>query len=159
MPVYNSSTCSGAEGRQTIRHKRQYQEDSASMRLRILLVDDHKILLAGIRAILDQSQDFEVIGEAESGAEAIAACKQQHPDVIVMDIGLPDVNGIETTQVILRNAPGTKVVMLSIYCDEYSVVSAIRAGSNRGDSSDFGENAELRDCDKQRPAEADFKWR
>jgi hypothetical protein len=49
--------------------------------------------------------------------------------------------------------------MLSIYCDEYSVVSAIRAGSNRGDSSDFGENAELRDCDKQRPAEADFKWR
>jgi DNA-binding NarL/FixJ family response regulator len=49
--------------------------------------------------------------------------------VIVMDIGLPGVNGIETTQVIVRNAPGTKVVMLSIYCDEYSVVSAIRAGA------------------------------
>jgi DNA-binding NarL/FixJ family response regulator len=99
------------------------------MKLRILLVDDHKMLLAGIRAMLDQSQDFEVIGEAETGAEAIAACKQQHPDVIVMDIGLPDMNGIDTTQVIVRDAPRTKVVMLSIYCDEYSVVSAIRAGA------------------------------
>lgn len=99
------------------------------MKLRILLVDDHKMLLAGIRAMLDQSQDFEVIGEAETGAEAIAACEQQHPDVIVMDIGLPDMNGIDTTQVIVRNAPRTKVVMLSIYCDEYSVVSAIRAGA------------------------------
>jgi DNA-binding NarL/FixJ family response regulator len=99
------------------------------MKLRILLVDDHKMLLAGIRAILDQSQDFEVIGEAETGAEAIAACEQQHPDVIVMDIGLPDMNGIDTTQVIVRNAPRTKVVMLSIYSDEYSVVSAIRAGA------------------------------
>jgi DNA-binding NarL/FixJ family response regulator len=129
MPVYKPSSRSGAKGRQIIRHKRQYQEDSASMLLRILLVDDHKILLAGIRAILDQSQDFEVIGEAGSGAEAIAVCERRHPDVIVMDIGLPGMNGIETTQVIVRNAPGTKVVMLSIYCDEYSVVSAIRAGA------------------------------
>jgi NarL family two-component system response regulator LiaR len=99
------------------------------MQIRTFLVDDHRILLAGIRAILHQSQDFDVIGEAESGAEAIAACKRQRPDVIVMDIGLPGMNGIETTQVIVRNAPGTKVVMLSIYCDEYSVVSAIRAGA------------------------------
>jgi DNA-binding NarL/FixJ family response regulator len=105
------------------------RKDGASMKLRILLVDDHKILLAGIRAMLDQSQDFEVIGEAETGAEAIAACKQCNPDVIVMDIGLPGMNGIETTQVIVRSAPGTRVVMLSIYCDEHSVVSAIRAGA------------------------------
>jgi DNA-binding NarL/FixJ family response regulator len=112
------------------------------MPLRILLVDDHKMMIAGIKAILDQSEDFAVIGEAGSGTEAIAACKQQHPDMIVMDIGLPDMNGIETTQVIVRNAPGAKVVMLSIYADEHSVVSAIRAGARayvlkRGSGSDL----------------------
>jgi DNA-binding NarL/FixJ family response regulator len=99
-----------------------------SMPLRILLVDDHKIMIAGIRAILERNQDFAVMGEAGSGTEAIAACKQ-HPDMIVMDIGLPDMNGIETTQVIVRNAPGIKVVMLSVYADEHSVVRAIRAGA------------------------------
>ena len=99
------------------------------MSSQVLLVDDHKIMLAGIRAILEQSQDFAVIGEAGSGAEAIAVCKQQHPDMIVMDIGLPGMNGIEATQVIVRNVPATMVVMLSIYADEHSVVSAIRAGA------------------------------
>ena len=86
-------------------------------------------MTAGIRAILERSHDFEVIGEVRSGTEAIAACQQHHPDMIVMDIGLPGINGVETTQVIVRNAPGIKVVMLSIYADQYSVVSAIRAGA------------------------------
>ena len=99
------------------------------MPLRILLVDDHKIITAGIRAILKQRQELEVIGEAENGTEAIAACDEQHPDVVLMDIGLPGMNGIETTQVILRNNPEIKVVMLSIYGDEHSVVSALRAGA------------------------------
>jgi DNA-binding NarL/FixJ family response regulator len=99
------------------------------MPLRILLVDDHNVMRAGIRAILEPIQDFAVIGEAGSGTEAIAACKQQHPDMIVMDIGLPGMNGIEATQAIVRNAPGTKVVVLSVYADERSVVSAIRAGA------------------------------
>lgn len=102
------------------------------MPLRILLVDDHKIMRAGIRAIMEQSQEFAVIGEAGTGTEAIAECKQKHPDMIVMDIGLPlpGMNGIETTQVILRSAPATKVVMLSIYDDEKSVVRAIRSGAH-----------------------------
>ena len=69
------------------------------------------------------------MGEAETGNQAIATCKKGPPDVVVMDIGLPDMNGIETTQVIVRNSPGIKVVMLSIYDDEQSVVSAIRAGA------------------------------
>jgi DNA-binding NarL/FixJ family response regulator len=99
------------------------------MPLRVLLVDDHKIIRAGIKAILEQSQEFAVMGEANNGIEAIAICKEKHPDMIVMDIGLPGMNGIETTQVILRNAPETKVVMLSIYEDEHSVVSAIRSGA------------------------------
>jgi len=99
------------------------------MPLRILLVDDHRIMLAGIRAILEQSPEFTVIGEAKSGSEAIAECKEKHPDVIVMDIGLPGMSGIEATKIILRDAPATKVIMLSIYDDEISVVSAIRSGA------------------------------
>ena len=99
------------------------------MPLRILLVDDHRIMLAGIRAILEQSPEFTVIGEAKSGSEAIAECKEKHPDVIVMDIGLPGMNGIEATKIIVRDAPATKIVMLSIYDDEISVVSAIRSGA------------------------------
>jgi DNA-binding NarL/FixJ family response regulator len=99
------------------------------MPLQILLVDDHKIMRAGIRAILDQSQEFAVIGEADSGSEAIAESKQKHPDVIVMDIGLPDMNGIEATKIIVRNAPTSKVIMLSIHDDEHSVLSSIRSGA------------------------------
>lgn len=100
------------------------------MPIRILLVDDHKIMRAGIKAILDQNPEFAVIGEAETASEAIAECGEKHPDIIVMDIGLPGMNGIEATDIILRNAPATKVVMLSIYDDEQSVVSAIRSGAS-----------------------------
>jgi two-component system response regulator NreC len=99
------------------------------MPLRILLVDDHRIMLAGIKAILEQSPDFTVIGEVQSGSEAIAECKEKHPDVVVMDIGLPGMNGIEATKIMLQDAPATKVIILSIYDDEISVVSAIRSGA------------------------------
>jgi DNA-binding NarL/FixJ family response regulator len=100
------------------------------MPLRILLVDDHKIMRAGIRAILEQNPEFAVIGEAETASEAIAECGEKHPDIIVMDIGLAGMNGIEATNIIVRDTPATKVVMLSIYDDEQSVVSAIRSGAS-----------------------------
>jgi DNA-binding NarL/FixJ family response regulator len=105
-------------------------KELCNMPLRILLVDDHKIMRAGIRAILEQDQEFAVVGEAGSGSEAIAECEEKHPDVIVMDIGLSGMSGIEATGIIVRDAPATKVVMLSIYDDEQSVVSAIRAGAS-----------------------------
>jgi DNA-binding NarL/FixJ family response regulator len=95
----------------------------------VLLVDDHKIMRDGIKAILKHSGDFQVVAEAESGPEAIQICKKEHPDVIVMDIGLPGLNGIETTTEILRHAPDMKIIILSMYDDEHSVVSAIRSGA------------------------------
>lgn len=100
------------------------------MPIRILLVDDHKLMRAGIRAILEQDPEFAVIGEAETASAAIAECGEKHPDIIVMDIGLAGMNGIEATNIILRDARATKVVMLSIYDDEQSVVSAIRSGAS-----------------------------
>jgi len=100
------------------------------MPLRIFLVDDHTLMRAGIRAILAQNPECAVIGEAESASEAIAACAETHPDIVVMDIGLVGMNGIEATHIIVREAPATKVVILSIYDDEQSVVSAIRSGAS-----------------------------
>jgi DNA-binding NarL/FixJ family response regulator len=99
------------------------------MPFQVLLVDDHKIMRDGIKAILRHSDEFEVQGEAESGTEAVQICKKKRPDVILMDIGLPGLNGIETTTEILRHYPDVKIIILSMYDDEHSVVSAIRSGA------------------------------
>ncbi|HYL38966.1 MAG TPA: response regulator transcription factor [Bryobacteraceae bacterium] len=99
------------------------------MPFQVLLVDDHKIMRDGIKAILRHSDEFEVMGESENGQDAVQICKQKRPDVILMDIGLPGLNGIETTTEILRHCPDAKIVILSMYDDEHSVVSAIRSGA------------------------------
>src|SRR5579871_7007155 len=98
------------------------------MPFQVLLVDDHKIMRDGIKAILRHSDDFQVMGESETGTEAVQICKTKRPDIILMDIGLPGLNGIETTTEILRHCPDAKIVILSMYDDEHSVVSAIRSG-------------------------------
>src|SRR3981081_2948016 len=95
----------------------------------VLLVDENKILRDGIKAILKHTDEFRVIGEAETGTDAVQICKRSRPDVILMDIGLPGLTGIETTQEILRHSPDAKIIILSMYDDEHSVVSAIRAGA------------------------------
>jgi DNA-binding NarL/FixJ family response regulator len=99
------------------------------MRYEVLLVDDHKIMRDGIKAILKHSDEFDVVGEAETGADAVQMCKKLKPAIILMDINLPGLNGIEATSEILRHVPETKVVILSMYDDEPSVVGAIRSGA------------------------------
>jgi DNA-binding NarL/FixJ family response regulator len=95
----------------------------------VLLVDDHKIMRDGIKTILERSNEFRVIAEAESGVDAVQIARKIHPDMVLMDIGLPGMNGIEATTEIVRHCPSTKVVILSMYDDENSVVSAIRSGA------------------------------
>jgi DNA-binding NarL/FixJ family response regulator len=99
------------------------------MPYRVLIVEDHKIMRDGIRALLDRGGEFIVAGEAESGTEAIQICTETHPDVVLMDIGLPGLNGVDATTELLRNCPNAKVIILSMYDDEESVVSSIRAGA------------------------------
>lgn len=99
------------------------------MPFRVLLVDDHKILRDGIKAILREEGDFAVIGESDDGSDAVQLCKRLSPDVVIMDIGLNGLNGVEATSEILRHCPGAKIVILSMYDDEHSVVSAIRSGA------------------------------
>jgi DNA-binding NarL/FixJ family response regulator len=95
----------------------------------ILLVDDHKILRDGIKAILERDPEFRVVGEAGSGADALQFVKQHHPALVLMDIGLPGLNGVESTAEILRYDPDCKVVILSMFDDENSVVGAVRSGA------------------------------
>lgn len=95
----------------------------------ILLVDDHKIMRDGIKAILRNNEEFRVVGEAEDGAHAVTVCRRLRPHIVLIDIHLPEMNGIEATGEIMRHCPETKVIILSMYDDENSVVSAIRSGA------------------------------
>lgn len=95
----------------------------------ILLVDDHKIMRDGIRAILKVSGEFNVVAEAETGADAVTMARNYKPHLVLMDIHLPGLNGIEATVEILRYIPETRIVILSMYEDENSVVQAIRSGA------------------------------
>jgi DNA-binding NarL/FixJ family response regulator len=95
----------------------------------IVLVDDHKLVRDGIRTLLERGPDFRVVGEADNGADAVQLCKKTNPELVLMDIGLPGMNGIEATTELLRHCPTVKVVILSMYDDENSVVSAIRSGA------------------------------
>src|SRR5262245_9001892 len=99
------------------------------MPFEVLLVDDHKLMREGVRTILERSTEFRVVGEAETGPDAVHSCKRLHPEIVMMDINLPQMNGIEATAQIVRHCPGTKVVILSMHDDENSVLSAIRAGA------------------------------
>jgi DNA-binding NarL/FixJ family response regulator len=99
------------------------------MRYDVVLVDDHKIMRDGIKAILRHSDEFQVAGEAENGVDAVQMVKRLRPAIVLMDIGLPGLNGIEATVEILRHVPETRIIVLSMYDDEHSVVSAIRSGA------------------------------
>ena len=95
----------------------------------IVLADDHQILRDGVKAILARQEEFVVVAEAGSGLDAIKICKELRPDLVLMEIALPGVSGVEVTAELLRHSPSTKVMILSMYDDEKSVVGAIRAGA------------------------------
>ena len=99
------------------------------MAFTVVLVDDHQVLRDAIKEILARNPDFQVVGEAGSGPEAVEVCKQLQPELTVMDIGLPGMNGIEATGELARHCPRTRVLMLSMFDDEASVMAAVRAGA------------------------------
>ncbi len=99
------------------------------MPIRVLIVDDHKIMRDGIKAILKPAVDLEVVGETDSGVDAVQLVRKLRPDVVMMDINLQGMSGIEATIEMLRHNPDTKVMMLSMYDDEHSVISAVKAGA------------------------------
>jgi two-component system response regulator NreC len=97
---------------------------------RLLLVDDHAVIRMGLKMMLDGESDLQVVGEAETAAQAIEAVIQQQPDVVLMDVGLPDMSGIEATQLIKQQRPETAVVALTIHEDEEYFFRMLEAGAS-----------------------------
>jgi two-component system response regulator DevR len=104
--------------------------DPARRPLRLLVVDDHEVVRQGLVALLDRRGEFEVVGEAATVAESIALAARLEPDIVVMDVRLPDGTGIEACRDIRAANPATRVVMLTSYPDEEAVLSAIVAGAS-----------------------------
>jgi DNA-binding NarL/FixJ family response regulator len=100
------------------------------MRINILLVEDHKIVREGTRQLLEQSADMQVVGEAADGLEAVRLAAEIQPDVIVMDVRLPRLNGIEATRTITARFPAIKVLILSAYDDDSYVFPLLDAGAS-----------------------------
>jgi len=98
------------------------------MPIRIILADDHKITRDGLRAMLEQEDGMEVVGVAENGRQAIRMALKHKPDVVVMDISMPELNGIEATRNIRSELPDTKVIALSMYSDRRYVAGMLKAG-------------------------------
>jgi DNA-binding NarL/FixJ family response regulator len=98
-------------------------------KIRILLADDHVMVRQGFRMILAAQPDMEIVGEAGNGREAVELAEQLHPDVAVMDVAMPDMNGIEATRRLAVSAPRTRVLALSMYKDSVYVREILRAGA------------------------------
>ena len=105
-------------------------ESATERPLRLLVVDDHEVVRQGLVALLDRRAGFDVVAQAGTVAEAIAAAARYQPDVVVMDVRLPDGSGIEACREIRSAQPETRVVMLTSYPDEEAVLSAIIAGAS-----------------------------
>lgn len=99
------------------------------MTIRILLADDHRILVDGLRSILERQRDVEVVGVAEDGLEAVAMVSEYQPGLVLLDISMPRLNGIDAARRILRDSPETKVVMLSMHADRAYVQESLRVGA------------------------------
>ena len=97
--------------------------------IRLLIADDHPVFRYGLRTLLRAESECEVVGEATTGQEAIDQAAALQPDVILMDITMPGLNGIEATRRILAAAPQTKIVVLTMFDDDDSVFAAMRAGA------------------------------
>jgi len=100
------------------------------MKTRILLADDHEILREGLRTLLQKRPDLEIVGEARDGRTALEMTRDLKPDIVVMDIGMPDLNGIEATRQIRAEVPGVKVITLSMHSERRFVTGMLGAGAS-----------------------------
>lgn len=100
------------------------------MGIQIIVADDHKVMREGLRSLLEKQGDFEVVAEAEDGRTAVRLAGELEPDIIIMDVAMPDLNGIEATRQIINDSPDMKVVALSMYPDKRFVAEMLKAGAS-----------------------------
>jgi DNA-binding NarL/FixJ family response regulator len=98
-------------------------------RITVLLAEDHMIVREGFRQMLELEDDFEIVGEAQNGRAAVALVKKHHPEVVLMDIAMPLLNGLEATRQVMKAVPSTKVIMLSAHSDDAYVKNATESGA------------------------------
>lgn len=99
------------------------------MTIRIMLVDDHQIVLDGIRLVIQSQPDMKVVGQAKDGRQGVEMAAEVRPDIILMDIGIPKLNGVEATKRIIRENPNIKIIALSVHTDAKFVLEMLRAGA------------------------------
>src|SRR5580658_5284682 len=99
-------------------------------KISVLLVDDHTVVRQGLRALLSQADDIEVVGEAENGRQAVQMAAKTQPNVVLMDVVMPLMNGLEGTRQVLKSVPSTKVLVLSSYCDDDYVQQLTEVGAS-----------------------------
>ncbi|MDQ0156937.1 response regulator [Robertmurraya andreesenii] len=99
------------------------------MTTKIIIIDDHQLFREGVKRILDFEKSFEVVAEGDDGSEAVALVEKFHPDVVIMDINMPTVNGVEATRQLVEKFPQTQVIILSIHDDENYVQHALKTGA------------------------------
>lgn len=115
----------------TPRLKRSHRERPDALNLiRVLLADDHALVRAGIRSLLEQMPGMEVVGEASNGRETLALVRSELPNLVLIDIAMPELNGLDTLAKIVKNFPGVKVVVLSAHRNEEYVIRALRSGAS-----------------------------
>ena len=102
----------------------------AGKAVRILIVDDHEVVRMGLRTLLERREGFTVVGEAGTAEEALRVARQSQPDVVIMDIRLPDGNGVQACREIREELPDTRVIMLTSYADDEALFGSIMAGAS-----------------------------
>jgi DNA-binding NarL/FixJ family response regulator len=100
------------------------------MKVRIIIADDHKIMRDGLRSLIEKEDDMTIIAEAENGRQAVKYTFEQQPDIIIMDLAMPDMNGIEATRQIIEKSQNTKVIALSMHSDRQFVAGMFKAGAS-----------------------------
>jgi DNA-binding NarL/FixJ family response regulator len=104
-------------------------ESAAFLKPRVLIADDHQLLREGLRRLLELSGEVEVVGEAADGHEAVQLARELEPDVVLMDVSMPSVDGIRATEEVLRTGRRTSVIVLTMYGEDEYVIQAVRAGA------------------------------
>ena len=125
-PVAQNQNISGS----TAGRKQTNQKGERRVSLKIVLADDHRIIREGLRALLEKQTDTDVIAEAEDGRTAVELSRKLRPDVVIMDITMPDLNGIEATRQIVNEPSDIKVIALSMHSDKKFVIEMLSAGAS-----------------------------
>ena len=100
------------------------------MTIKVILVDDHRILREGIKSILEDTSDIQVLAEADNGRDAVKLARELHPDIMIMDIAMSELNGVEATKMIVRDEPGIKIIALSMHADKHYINGIFQAGAS-----------------------------